>query len=149
MIEISREADVPGKPDQVAGLVSDLERWPEWFALHKGWVGEVPDEAAVGVRFRHKVRLLGVPGEVTWEVVELEPPSRFVLEGKGSSRTSMKVDFRIAAAETGSRVAFTAELGGLALRPFKGQVEDFLVVRAERSLAALTDLLSGETGERG
>lgn len=145
MIEITRTADVPGTPDQVATLVGDLARWPEWFALHDGWSGDVPSQAEVGVRFKQKVRVLGMPGDVAWEVVEVDRPSRFRLKGKGTTRTSMEVDFRIEGGEGGSTVAFTAKLGGLALRPLKGKLVSWVEERADRSLDALAQILAEET----
>jgi hypothetical protein len=142
MIEITRARDVAGTPDDVAGLVADLERWPEWFALHKGWSGEVPTEAFVGARFRHKVRVLGMPGDVTWEVAEMEVPSRFLLKGKGPSRTSMEVDFWVAGRDEGSNVSFTAKLGGFALKPVEGKLKGWVEVRADRTLDGLERLLA-------
>ncbi len=76
MTDVSRQHDLPGSPEAVAAIIADLPRWPEWFALHKGWIGEVPPQAAVGERFKHKVRVLGVPADVTWEVTVVDPPRR-------------------------------------------------------------------------
>lgn len=137
MIEITRTRDVPGSPDTVAAFVSDLERWPEWFALHKGWSGDIPAEAAPGVKFKHKVRVLGLPGDVTWEVTELDVPGRFVLNGKGPKRTNMLVDFRITPRDGGSAVSFTAAIGGLAVKPIEGRLQDWIEVRADRTLDGL------------
>lgn len=142
MIEISREREVPGAREDVAALVCDLERWPEWFVLHKGWIGEVPSEAEIGLRFRHKVRALGIPGEVTWEITDLDVPARFAARGKGTSGAKMEVDFRIWERDGGSCVAFTAKIGGFALRPLKGQLEPWLGTRADRSLDRLSALLA-------
>lgn len=143
MIEITRARDVSATPHDVADLVADLERWPEWFALHKGWSGDIPAEAGVGVRFRHKVRVLGLPGDVTWEVVELEVPSRFLLKGKGPSRTSMEVDFWVAGQDDGSNVSFTAKIGGLAIKPVEGRLKGWIEVRADRTLDGLERVLGG------
>ncbi|MCW3041313.1 MAG: hypothetical protein JWM31_3218 [Solirubrobacterales bacterium] len=142
MSDITLERDVPGTPEQVAALVTDLARWPEWFALHKGWIGDVPTRAAVGVGFKHKVRVLGVPADVTWEVVELQLPERVVLKGKGSKRTSMRVDFRISARPGGSRVAIEAQVGGLVLKPVGAQLDTWLDVRVDRTLDRLEELLA-------
>lgn len=80
-IEITRSCDVAASPDDVAAFVTDLQRWPDWFALHKGWSDDkIPTEARKGVKFKHKVRVLGLPGDVTWEVEDLQPPERFVLK---------------------------------------------------------------------
>lgn len=142
MIEITRTRDVPGAPDDVAALVTDLQRWPDWFALHKGWVGPIPTEASTGVRFKHKVRVLGLNGDVAWKVTELDVPSRFVLEGKGPSRSSMGVDFRVAPRDGGSTVSFTATIGGLAVRPFEGVLGPWVEVRADRTLDGLQRVLA-------
>lgn len=142
MIELTQARAMPAPPDEVAALVADLSRWPEWFALHKGWSGDVPGAARQGVKFKHKVRVLGVAGDVTWEIVEVTPPERFVLKGKGPTRSSMGIDFRITPFTDGSEVAFTAGVGGLALRPFEGMLKEWLGVRADRTLDALEGLLS-------
>lgn len=143
MIEITRTRDVLGTPEEVAAAVADLERWPEWFALHKGWASPIPTVAAVGVQFKHKVRVLGVPGDVAWKVAQLNPPRRFVLEGKGPSRSKMGVDFRVTPREGGSTVAFTATIGGLALKPIEGRLKGWIEVRADRTLDGLEKTLAG------
>jgi hypothetical protein len=140
--EISRERDLPAGPDDVAALVCDLPRWPEWFALHKGWIGDVPTAAAVGTRFKHAVRILGVPADITWEVVRLDLPGRVELRGKGSKRTSAAVDFRIADRDGGSRVILAAQVGGLVLKPVEGQLRGWLDVRVDRTLDRLEALLA-------
>lgn len=142
MIEITRTRDVPGTPDDVAAVVADLERWPDWFALHKGWSGPIPTEARKGVKFKHKVRVLGVNGEVAWEVTELDPPRRFVLKGKGPSRSNMGVDFRVTERAGGSTVAFTATIGGLAIKPIEGLLKGWIEARADRTVDGLDRVLT-------
>lgn len=143
MIEITRSRDVPGTPEDVAAVVVDLERWPEWFALHKGWSGPIPTEARVGVQFKHQVRVLGLPGDVTWKVTDLDLPRSVVLKGKGPSRSSMGVDFRVTPRDGGSTVAFTATIGGLALKPIEGRLKPWIEARADRTLDGLERVLGG------
>lgn len=142
MSEISRARDLPAPPEEVAAFVCDLGRWPEWFALHKGWLGPVPARAEQGTTFKHAVRILGVPADVTWEVVRLDLPERIVLRGKGSKRTSTEVDFRIEPRDGGSRVVLAAKLGGLVLKPVDGQLRGWLDVRVDRTLDRLEALLA-------
>ncbi|PTL59746.1 SRPBCC family protein [Paraconexibacter algicola] len=143
-IEISQDIDVDATPEEAAALVADLPRWPEWFALHKGWSGDEPTgPAGKGTTFKHRIRVMGVSGDVTWKVAESDPPRRFRLEGKGPSRSNMEVDFRIAPrAGGGSTLSFTAKIGGLALRPFEGQIKPWLMVRVDRTTDALQQLLA-------
>jgi carbon monoxide dehydrogenase subunit G len=142
MSEITRSRDVAAPPDEVAAFVCDLERWPEWFALHKGWLGDVPSDVRVGTRFKHAVRILGVPADVTWEVARLDLPGRIVLKGRGSKRTSTEVDFRIAPHGGGSRIELAAQVGGLVLKPVEGQLRGWLDVRVDRTLDRLEALLA-------
>ena len=142
MTDITRTRDVPAPPDRVAAFVTDLPRWPEWFALHKGWIGDVPGTAAVGTKFKHKVRILGVPADVTWEVVRLDLPERIVIKGKGSKRTNTEVDFRIEPHDGGSRVILLAKVGGLVLKPVEGQLKGWLDQRVDRTLDSLERLLA-------
>jgi len=142
MTDITRTHDIGAPPAEVAAFVTDLPRWPEWFALHKGWIGDVPQTATVGTKFKHHVRILGVPADVTWEVVRLDLPERIVIKGKGSKRTSTEVDFRIEAADGGSRVVLHASVGGLILKPVDGQLRSWLDVRVDRTLESLERLLT-------
>jgi hypothetical protein len=135
--DVARDHEVPAPPEAVSAVILHLPGWPEWFALHKGWVEDPPAVAAVGVRFRHHVRILGVPADITWEVVEADSPRRFAMKGKGSQRTNAFVSFAIEPAGDGSRIHVEAEIGGLVLRPVKGQLRSWLEPRIERTLAAL------------
>jgi carbon monoxide dehydrogenase subunit G len=144
VIDITRERDVAGTPEHVAKFIWDLERWPEWFALHEGWAGPAPTTAEEGARFRQRIKVLGIPGEMAWTVVEVDAPSRLVLKGKGTSRTGAEVDFQIKPANGGSQIAFTAKLSGLALRPLKGKLETWVEERADRTLDKLAELLAAE-----
>lgn len=141
-VEIVRQLDFDAPPDRIGDVLADLERWPQWFALHKGWAGPVPTEVAVGSKFKHKVRFLGVPGEIEWTVAELNVPWRFRLTGKGTSRTGAEIDFTVSTAGEASRVALDAKLTGLAIKPFEGMIRPWLDVRVERTVNALRDQLS-------
>lgn len=137
-MEIERTTVVAASPDEVAAFVTDLERWPEWFALWKGWSKDVPQgPARKGVRFKHKVRILGVPADVEWEVVEVDLPGTVRLKGKSMSRTSTEVDFRSRAVDGGTEIAVRAKLGGMALIPVKGQLKPWLEARVDRTIDGL------------
>jgi hypothetical protein len=144
-VEIAKRLELPAPPDRVGEVLVDLPRWPEWFALHKGWVGEPPARAAEGARFTHRVRILGVPGEIAWTVTELDFPARFAIKGKGSSRTGAEIAFEVSPADDGSAVRFVARMTGLALKPFEGIVKPWIEVRAERTVNGLREQLA----ERG
>lgn len=134
MPDVTREREVAAPPEAVAEVIVDLPRWDEWFALHKGWSQDPPPRAEVGVHFRHRVRILGVPAEITWEVTEVDAPHRFAMKGKGSQRTSAAVRFEVTPVAAGSLISIEADIGGLVLRPVKGQLRSWLDPRIERTL---------------
>jgi hypothetical protein len=140
-VEIAKQLEVAHPPERIGEVIVDLEHWPDWFALHKGWAGPVPPRAALGTKFKHKVRMLGVPGEIEWTVTELAFPSHFTLKGKGTSRTGAEIDFTVTPDGAGSQVAFVAKLSGLAIKPFEGMIKPWLEVRAERTVTALQERL--------
>lgn len=136
-VEIARQLELDAPPERIAAVLTDLEHWPDWFALHKGWSGPVPSSVSVGTRFKHKVRFLGVPGEIEWTVTELTIPWRFQLKGKGTSRTGAEIDFTVSTIPSGTQVAFTAKLTGLAIKPFEGMIKPWLDVRVQRTVDGL------------
>ena len=137
MPDVTRTHQVDASPEAVAAVIADLPRWPHWFALHKGWVEDPPAQAAKGVRFRHEVRILGVPADITWEVTEADPPRRYAMKGKGSQRTNAAVTFSVSPEGAGSRIELEADIGGLVLRPVKRQLRSWLEPRIARTLTAL------------
>jgi uncharacterized protein YndB with AHSA1/START domain len=141
-VEIVRQIEFDAPPERIGDVLVDLEGWPQWFALHKGWAGPVPTEVAVGTKFKHRVRFLSVPGEIEWTVAELILPSRFRLTGKGTSRTGAEIEFAVSTAGEASRVALDAKLTGLAIKPFEGMIRPWLDVRVERTVNALRDRLA-------
>lgn len=137
MPDVTREREVAAPPEAIAEVILDLPRWDEWFALHKGWVEDPPPRAEVGVEFRHRVRILGVPADITWKVLEADVPRRFAMKGKGSQRTNAAVSFEVTPVAAGSRISIEADIGGLVLRPVKGQLRSWLDPRVERTLDAI------------
>jgi hypothetical protein len=148
-VEIAKQLELAAAPDQIGEVLVDLEHWPDWFALHKGWVGPVPARATAGTKFKHKARILGVPGDIEWTVTELDFPTRFTVKGKGTSRTGAEIDFTVTPDGDGSNVAFVAKLTGLAIKPFEGMIKPWLEVRAERTVNALRDRLGETAGADG
>src|ERR1700739_4730761 len=103
-VEIVRQFEFDAMPERIGDVLVDLEGWPQWFALHKGWAGPVPTEVAVGTQCKRRGRCLGVPGDIEWPAAELILPSRFRLSGKGMGRTGAEIEFAVSTAGEASRV---------------------------------------------
>jgi carbon monoxide dehydrogenase subunit G len=141
-VKILREGDLPASPEQVGDVLTDLPRWEEWFAMHKGWSSPPPARAEAGARFKHAVRVMGVPGDVSWRIIDFDAPDRYFLEGKGPSRSSLELEILVVPVAAGSRITFDANIGGLLVRPVEGPLRSWLDTGIDRSLTNLAVLLA-------
>ncbi|MBA2349263.1 MAG: SRPBCC family protein [Solirubrobacterales bacterium] len=141
-MKILREGDLPASPAAVLEVLADLPRWEEWFAMHKGWSSPPPARAETGARFKHRVRVLGAPGEVSWKILAFDAPGSCVLEGKGPSRTSLGLEIRVVPADAGSHITFDATIGGLLVKPIESQLRNWLDTGIDRTLTNLTVVLA-------
>ena len=109
--------DVDAPPDVVWGVMSDVERWPEWTASIRSVRRLDPGPLAVGRRVR--IRQPRFPPAV-WTVTELEEGRSFTWEAGGPG-------VRVSARHTvgprggGSRVALSLGFHGL-LGPLFGRL---------------------------
>jgi uncharacterized protein YndB with AHSA1/START domain len=76
---VQARIDVAATPETIFGLVTDVTRVGQWSGECRGceWIGGV-NGAAVGARFRCQNRRGAFRWNRTSEVVEFEPPQRFV-----------------------------------------------------------------------
>jgi hypothetical protein len=143
MITVTKDLQLTATPEDVVGFLLDLSRWEDWFVLHRTWLSPLPTEVKVGTRLKQRIRIIGVPGDISWTVTMLEAPDRIRLAGRGSARTSIDLDFHLMPTYPGTRISFTARLGGLALAPLKARLAPEVAVKAERSLMLLAELVDG------
>ncbi len=141
-MKIARDGELPASPADVGNVLTDLPRWEEWFAMHKGWSDPPPPRAHAGARFKHAVRVMGVPGDVSWRIVDFDMPDRCFLEGKGPSRSSLALEIRVVPVAAGSRIAFDATIGGLLIKPVEGPLRNWLDTGIDRTLTNLATLLA-------
>ena len=141
MINVSDDIEVTASPEEVAEVIGNPSRWPEWLVIHNGFSGNPPDSISEGAQFKQKVKILGMPGEVDWTVTEVDTPSRIVMEGKGPMGTKMKTTFRLEANGDGTHVFYDAEYGGAALTPMLGPLEKESKKASAESLENLRKLV--------
>jgi carbon monoxide dehydrogenase subunit G len=112
VIRIELTVEIARTPEDVFGLLSDIERLPEWQTSAVKAHTEGP--LAEGSRVTEKRRLLGREVDTELEVVVFEPPSRLTLRSLGGP-VNFTVDHELVAQGGGTQLRFLAEAqpGGL------------------------------------
>lgn len=76
MIEVKTSVVINQPIEKVFEFVTKPENDIKWYVGVRSW-DHTPDEpAGVGSTSQSKIRFLGIPVEVTWEVVGYDPPNR-------------------------------------------------------------------------
>ncbi|MTD47751.1 SRPBCC family protein [Conexibacter sp. W3-3-2] len=123
-----------------SGPCSATSRYGEWNEVHVGFP-DGPPELAEGVSFREKVTIMGMPGEATWRVVELDVPTKLVLDGDGPMGVKLAMSLEVAAQNGGSKVTMTSSFDG---PPLAGPMGDAVAKAggeaADKSLAKVRAL---------
>ena len=140
MAVIAETIDLPAPPSEVWAKIADLEQWPAWLTIHSGFPDGTPP-LEQGTKFKQKVKIMGMPGEVAWTVETCLQDDKLELQGKGPMGTSMRTLYDLEEANGGTRVAYEAEFGGAALAAMAAPLEKESRKGANESLEKLRALL--------
>lgn len=95
---------IAAPPAFVFAVLADAERYPEWVvgaAEVRDQEGNFPE---VGSRFHHSVKIGLLKLHDHTEVLEVEPPSRIVLEAKARPLGTARISIELSAGEEGTNV---------------------------------------------
>lgn len=143
MAKVSVSTQVPAGAEKVWQLAVDLPREAEWNSMHEGFTGDVPEVLGQGNSFKQRVKLMGMPAEIAWEVTEAAPPGRLELKGNGPMGVTAINRWLIEpTAAGGSQITLEMEFSGAALAgPMAMMVEKQARSATEASLAKFAALL--------
>lgn len=147
MTQITHQIVLDAGPEAVFGLLTDLDRLPEWATI-------VVDTREVSERplrpdctFRQTIRVLGRELDSEWQITELEPGRHIAYEANAPLGGSLAMKQTVVPHGTGSRVQLEIDYelpGG-----FVGELLDRATLatqnerEVERSLQNLKELLDG------
>jgi len=120
MPEVSRSAELPAPPERAWEIFSDISRYGEWNETHDGFP-DGPPELATGTTFREKVTIMGMPGEATWKITDIEPAKRLVMDGDGPMGIKLAMRLELAPENDGTRVTMVSSFDG---PPLEGPMGD-------------------------
>ena len=142
MAKVSVSTQVSAGVEEIWQLAVDLPREAEWNSMHEGFTDEVPAVLGEGTTFKQRVKLMGMPAEITWQVTEAEPPGRLELKGNGPMGVTAFNRWLIETAPGGSQITLEMEFSGAALAgPMAMMVEKQARSATEASLARFAALL--------
>ncbi|GIE31798.1 hypothetical protein Ait01nite_048430 [Actinoplanes italicus] len=135
----SVQTTVAAGAERVFAVLVDPARMPEWVLQHTGWIDGQPAEFAEGVRFRQRIRLMGVPSEVRWTVTGVVPGRAVWFEGTAPMGIAVGFYLCVTPADGGgSVVRFDGGVeGGSADGPMGAMVARNLVDAMRKSLDEL------------
>ncbi len=139
---VTATAETTAGAVQISSMLQDLSRLPDWLTMHAGWRGAPPTGAVAGVTFTEQVKIMGIPADVSWTVVEADD-AHVVLRGEGPMGLSLCNRFSVETTAAGARLRVDAGMSGDPVRgPMGGSVARAVQEEMEASLAKLVGLLS-------
>jgi acetyl-CoA C-acetyltransferase len=129
MPTVIRTLEVPHKPAQVWAVGGNLGRYGEWCLTHVSFPDGTP-ALKVGNKFREKVTIMGMPGEVNWEITELEVPRRFAMSGEGPMGIKLVAGLELNETTAGTAASMEASFHG---GPLMGPLGDAVGKAAEKA----------------
>jgi hypothetical protein len=142
MPTVTHTAELPGTPDQIWAVISDLGRYGDWNVTHTGFPDGAPT-LADGLSFREKVTIMGMPGEATWTVKELTAPNKIVLEGAGPMGVQLGQEISLTGDNGATTINFSASFNG---GPLAGPMGDAVAKSAEKAAEESVGKLRGLLG---
>lgn len=120
MATITKETELSASVDDVWAKLTDLEGYSDWLSIHTGYPEGAPVELTPGTTFKETVTVMGMPGEVTWTVKEIELGSSLEFEGVGPMGVQLRNAYRLEANGGGTKLVCESEFGGPALAAMEG-----------------------------
>jgi uncharacterized membrane protein len=147
MSKFTRDVVVACPPSHVFGVLSNVERLPEFSHLTVAIRNGPGRVIEVGDRFEQSVRVLGIEFDTDWEVTEVVADTTIRVEGRSQHSGKASLTQNVAPEGTGSRVTFEVDYDP----PFGilGDIADKVVFErkneedAEHILARLKELCEG------
>jgi uncharacterized protein YndB with AHSA1/START domain len=95
LVSASTHIDAP--PADVWQLIMNPDRLGDWVTIHRGLAHADAGPARVGYRMDQHIHLRGVSLDVHWTLVECDPCTLAVWEGRGPARSRARTEYALCA----------------------------------------------------
>jgi uncharacterized protein YndB with AHSA1/START domain len=136
-IDVTVDATIAGPPEDAFPRISDIDAWPQWLiasgitSVRRTARGSV----TAGEQFVVQQRAAGRTGTFDAVARVVDPPTRFVVEGRDPDGVSIVIDATLAAADEGSALRWSIRIG----LPFRYRIFESMA-RPEVERAARLDI---------
>lgn len=136
-IDVTVDATIARPPEDVFARIADIEAWPEWLIASGITVVRRTTSGPVrkGEQFVVQQRAAGRTGAFDAVARVVDPPTRFVVEGRDPDGVSIAIDATLAAADAGSALRWSIRIG----LPFRYRIFESMA-RPEVERAARLDV---------
>jgi uncharacterized protein YndB with AHSA1/START domain len=142
MPTITKTAELAAAPDQVWAKLTDLSAYGDWNVVHVGFPDGAPADLTPAATFKEKVKIMGMPGEVTWTVEAVEEAAKLELAGAGPMGTKMRTCYALEPNGGGTKLVYESEFGGAALAAMEGPLTKESDKAATESIEKLVGLFA-------
>lgn len=140
-MSVTTSIDLKAEARTVWAALSDLGKLGTWMSGHVGYVGAAPAALVPGTEYTERIRVLGMPNDVTWTVSTVDEGSRIAQEGRGPMGISIDSEYTVEPTPEGSRLTISQAFSGAVLFAVKSQLEREVKNAQESSLAKLRELV--------
>jgi carbon monoxide dehydrogenase subunit G len=131
MPSATHSTDVALNQDEAFALLTDPARFEEWLTLHAGWPKGQPVALAEGDQFVQKLKIMGMPSDISWTVAEVDAPAKLVLKGDGPMGAKLATTLTTLSNGDGTTVTYDAEFAGGGIQ---GPMGDMVTKKAGEEL---------------
>jgi carbon monoxide dehydrogenase subunit G len=144
MAVLENSIQIPAPQEKVWAAIADLDVYAQWMTLHVDFPDGTPAEMKEGTSFKEKVKIMGMPGDVTWTVADYQEGDRIELSGQGPMGTTLSAVFEVDGSGDETNVSYSSEFGGAALAPLAATLEKEAAKAGQESLEKLREVVTGQ-----
>jgi uncharacterized protein YndB with AHSA1/START domain len=141
MSVVTVSTQIAAPRERVWRVVMDPERLRDWVTIHRKLVHADDGPPRVGYEMEQQIHMRGVSLDVHWRLVECEPATKAVWEGRGPARSRARTEYALSGDDGKTRFDYRNEfrpplgpIGALVSRALVGGMPER---EAKRTLARL------------
>jgi polyketide cyclase/dehydrase/lipid transport protein len=142
MPTVIQSLTIPAAPERVWEVATDWSRYGEWNITHTGFP-DGPPPSQPGGKFKERITIMGMPGEASWTVTEVQAPMRTVWNGEGPLGIKLGTRLELAPISDGTTVSLQVTFDG---GPLAGPIGDTVARSAEKGALESLERLRGLIG---
>jgi len=109
MSVVTVSTEIAASRERVWQVVMDPEHLRDWVTIHRKLVHADEGPPHVGYEMEQQIHLRGVSLDVRWRLVECEPATKAVWEGRGPARSRARTEYVLSGVDGKTRFDYRNE----------------------------------------